>query len=401
MEKHIASIVIDAGNSETRVVTMLGRTKNGVRRRVKTVSNHYAAHNPMFNNSAGAPVTSENSSIFNANGSVDGEEVVGKYVCGVLADREYSGRLIRPSGVTPKFKALTTLLAMHQAFRIGYESVSEMMNISIADLNIAWRVAVLMPPEDVEVGAPEMAAIIRSIDSIDFEMPKISKKIEVVESGINILAEGLSGFLGVYFDGKGVRPGYDYLGPATTLVMDIGAGTTDLMVVAKGSPIESTKYTITTGGNNVAANLRSRLQRSNFGRVTVERAREAVITGFLQDGAANENVVSHVATAKAEVASTLVAELKNFFETTGFDGRSIGHLLVVGGGAKNADAEGIEPISNYLVEEMRAISPKLALVPMPIETLVTEDEEVVDKLVDTRLLNVNGAAYQMAATVSV
>lgn len=399
MEKHIASIVIDAGNSETRVVTILGRNKKGTRRRIKTISNHYSSYDPTFNNSAGAPVTQENSTIFNASGAVNKEIVEGKYVSGVLADREYSQRLLRPSGVTSKFEAVTTLLSLHQAFRAGYESVSEMTNISIAELDIAWRVAVLMPPEDVEMGAKDMAAIVRSVKTIDFEMPNISKDIEVVEGGINIMSEGLSGFLGVFLDGKGVRPGYEFLGTATTLVMDIGAGTTDLMVVAAGSPIESTKYTLSTGGNNVGALLARRLQRSGYGRVSIDRSRDAVITGLLQDGAESEDVVEHVADAKAEVASTLVGGLKDFFEMTGFDGRSISHLLVVGGGAKASESVGIEPISNYLVKEMRSISPKLKLVPMPVETAVDEENEVVDVPVDTRLLNVNGASFQIAASL--
>lgn len=399
MEKQIASLVIDAGNSETRVVTMLGRNKKGTRRRIKTISNHYAAFDQTFNNSAGSPVTTQNSTIFHATGVVDDEIIEGKYVSGVLADREYSQRLVRPSGVNQKFKALTTLLALHQAFKAGYESVSEMTNISISELDIIWRVAVLMPPEDVEMGAREMAGIIRSVNSIHFEMPNIQKDIEVIEGGINIMAEGLSGFLGVFLDGKGVRPGYEFLGQATTLVMDIGAGTTDLMVVSQGSPIESTKYTLPTGGNNVGALLSRRLQRSGFGRVTIDRARDAVISGLLQDGAQQEDVIEHVADAKSEVASTLVGGLKDFFEMTGFDGRSISHLLVVGGGAKVSEKSGIEPISNYLVKEMRSISPKLSLVDMPFESIVDEENEVVDVPVDTRLLNVNGAAYQIAASL--
>lgn len=401
MDKHTATLVIDAGNSETRVVTILGKNKNGVRRRLNVISNHYAAFDPTFNNSAGDPVTEFNSSIFHATGAVDGSEVDAKYVCGVLADREYSSRLLLPSGTVEKYKSLTTLLAIHQAFMSGYRAVSSMTSIPVEDLNLNWRVAVLMPPEDVEMGSREMASIIRSVKQIRFDMPSVVKDIEIVDRGITIMAEGLAGFLGVYFDKNGRRPEYEFLSTSTTLVMDIGAGTTDLMVVDNGSAIETTKYTIATGGNNVASELGHILKRSGYGRVSVGRSREAVISGYLQDGSKNIDVSKEVSTAKANVAAGLIGELKNFFESTGFEGRRIGYLMVLGGGAKKSENPSIEPISNYLVKEMKAISPNLDLVKMPVEADVDEQGDAINVEVNTRLLNVNGAAYQIALTTPV
>lgn len=377
-----AKLIVDMGNSETRILTIMGETQSGLPRRSFTnVSNRYAENNP--NLKIVDPINEDNSVIFSTD--------TGEYAGGLLVDREYANRAIRPTSLLKKYRNTSNVLVLHRAFLEGYRAIAAMYDVDLDEIDVTWEVTVLMPPADItEEGSKAMAEMIRSVTELNFSMPALHKEIVIPPGKISIVAEGMSAFIGVLFDrGGDIREGYEYLADSTTLVVDVGAGTTDFLVAKDGSAIESTKYTVNTGGNNVSTALRSRLNNVHDVSIDQAAAREAVVTGQIRRGSEILSVTEDLATVKQDVAYSLIDELQGFFESSNYPASNINYLLVVGGGSLSSDVEGIEPLSKYLVEKLEAFAPGVGLVEIP------------DKHKDAmnpRVLNIMGAGTQ--ATMS-
>lgn len=373
-----AKLIIDMGNSETRILTIFGKNRSGLpNQEFRSFSNLYAEHRRdlMINDT----INEDNSVIFNAMG--------GLYAGGLLVEREYSNRMLRPTALEKKYDLSMNDLVLSRAFLEGYRAVAAMRNVSIHDLDLSWEVTVLMPPADItSIGSKKMADKIRSIKEINFEMPDFQADIVIPEGGINVVAEGASAYISMVFDRSGnVREDYEHLLDSSVLVVDIGAGTTDFIVVKDGSVIESTKYTVNTGGNNVTTQLRQRLQRVRDIKVDLASAGKAVITGEIVQGASKVSVIDDVAYVKKEVSYNLIEELNSSFESSGYQASNINYLLVVGGGSLSSETEGIEPIAKYLVEKLVGYSPGVGLVEIP---------NGGEGRWNPRLLNIMGAGIQ-------
>lgn len=395
-----AKLIIDAGNSETRVTAMYGKTKKGVtRRRTTILSNRYAVIDPTAE--LPTDVDEFNSAIFTLSGEMNGNPVSGEYGSGLLVAREYSKAVIRPTAMKKKFSSITTFLTLNMAFMEGYRLIASMNGTTVDSVDVEWEVSVLLPPGDVGSstiagsGVQQMAQMVRSVKQINFSMPQITKDITVVEGGIRVVPEGFAAYMGVvYLPDHSIRPGYEGLLDENVMIIDIGAGTTDFTVIDRGTPVENTKYTINTGGNNVATAL-ARIYATENGGVNIgmPAASRAVVTGFVRDGAARVDVTDMISRAKSEVAATLIGGVAEFFEQNGYNPRSINQLLVVGGGAETSDIEGMRPISDFLVAEMKTYSPNVGIVDLPTET--RQDPETgtpIEATVSPRTLNIKGAA---------
>lgn len=388
-----AKLVVDLGNSETRVITMFGKNKKTglARRKANRMSNRYAEYDPHI--PIAEPVNADNSSKFRARGTVNGIDVDAEYVTGLLVDREYARNVIRPTATRKKYDNISTLLGLHVAFLEGYRAISAMQNVPIDQIDVDWQVTVLLPPGDTNIGAAKIAAILRSITEINFSMPEVHRKINIIEGGIRVIPEGFASYVSVvYVPGGGYREGYEYLTEDNVLIIDIGAGTTDFTVIESGKPIENTKHTENQGGNNIASTFRYNYMSDSGTTLSMARAQEAVVRGFVKDGARKVSVVEQLAQAKKTVASKLVNSLIEFFETTDYEPRSISYLLVVGGGAASSEVEGVRPIAEYLIDEMKRHSPNVGLVPLPEEVRPDGDGGASSVQVSPRNLNIKGAA---------
>ena len=370
-----ALLVVDLGNSETRVLTVFGKTQTGeLRYRLSSLDNRFG---PLEDDYViPEDYTAENTRVFTYD--------YGRYCIGSLCRREIMADM-RPTAIEKKYKSDVTKLSMIQAFLQGYIDVSNMMQVPVDRVNVEWDVVVLLPPADVAAGAPLIGKMVRSITNIDFSMPKVEKNIYVKD--VRVMPEGFCAYIGVIYDmRRKVRPEYSHLKKEGTIVFDIGAGTTDICVIEEGKIISATKYTVSLGGNNVHQKVKSMLNAS--GKTFPEgMVQEGVERGYLKSGNTTYPLTKEISKAKNETARGIVNSVRDFFESSQYPIEKIENMIVCGGGAIDAHIDGIHPLGEYLVQYMKRLTENITLVNLP--TIAGEDGEV--DVISPRVLNALGA----------
>lgn len=397
MVQGTATLVVDLGNSETRVRTYFGKTQKGKPRyRFRTLDNHYHklssdssnleerianAEREIIEVLKNDAYSAENSSVF---------MLANHYYCnGLLCRKEYRGS-VRPSAATyRKYEDIASKLAITNAFRVGYEMLSDIMNCEVSMIDVNWDVIILLPPEDMDLGVERISDMIMEIKEIDFVMPDIQRTIKINEGGIKVLPEGFCALIAVLFESKDkMRDEYSYLvqPDTTTLICDIGAGTTDLTITNGCNIVTSSRYTANIGGNNVSALLEQLLKKRSI-RTTSERLSNAVQTGQVKVGARTLDISEDLKRSKGEIAQKLLNEINGFLERVDLPIQSIDNILVCGGGAADSVLEGVDSLGDYIVRFVRELSPYINVVQLPI--VANEDGDYVK--MPSRLLNITGA----------
>lgn len=392
-----AKLVVDLGNSESRIGVMFGKdAKAGSpRAAVKVFSNMF---NDITRDTAEILMESgqynENTSrIFQSVGELDSNKLIcGGEVCAM----EMSAGATRPTSMEKKYDSQAVWYAIQNAFCQGMMMISEMQGCSVSDLSIEWSLCLLLPPGDIEAiagkdengknisGGKKLAMVARSIDRIKFIMPKISCPVNI--STVRILPEGHCSFIAVLFEHMDVfRPGYEHLAKSTTLVADIGAGTTDIVIIEDGKTLLNTRYTIHKGGNNVHSQVNDLLKNKGI-QLSDSAARKGTELGYVRDGAKRVDIRQEIARAKANVANLIVSQIIGYFESINYPPQSISHILVVGGGAEVSGDPQIKPMSEFIEHLMKRISPNTEVIPYPVE--VVDGKKVP---ISPRLLNIRGA----------
>ena len=386
MVQGTAKLVLDLGNSETRIKVYFGKTlKGNPRSRLVTSSNRYAEVPSNLLNSflSEGIYTDEDSRILEINGVT--------YCLGRVCDEELSHISERPSALEKKYKSFASKVAITNALCTGYNVVAEMSNTSIDSLDIDWEVIAMLPPADIAAGGEKLSELIHSITHIKFLMPELEK--DVVVKSVKVVPEGLCAFIGcVMKSSTTVREGYvDIIkNREETLICDIGAGTTDFLKVKGAQPIASSMFTVAFGGNNVHRIVQKDLADHYGIELPDSVVREGCETGFVMNGSQKVSIIVPIEKAKRMVSKKLVDAVQAFFESSMIPIATISHILVCGGGAEAPEnTEGIKPIADYIVEYIQVISDNIKLVEIPKEKN-SEGEEV--KL-SPRLLNIRGAGY--------
>lgn len=384
MVEGVATLVVDLGNSETRVETFYGRTQRGnLRKRITLLSNMFGRFkdNQSYSNiMANAEYSEENSRVFKLNDEI--------YCTGLMQETEFISSVLRPSGRVKKYDAIESKLAICNAFCQGYEDIAYWTQADLSSIDVMWNLTILLPADDMEFGAKKMAELARSISGLDFIMPKLNKEIAIKK--VTILPEGYSAFLGTVFEKSGViRNGYEkVVQPGIkTLIIDIGAGTSDLSIVDGSRLISSSKYSETIGGNNVSSKLSHILKQQGIPRVGISKIMEACETGILKMGVKTFDVHKELNAAKESVADELVNMIKEYQDYTGIQIGDISYILVCGGGSvSKEDDEQMVPIADYIISFLKQLSDGLELLKLPY---IEENDKLIK--VSPRLLNVIGA----------
>lgn len=378
-----AKIVVDLGNSETRVKTFCKNSKGVTASDLVVMDNCYA---PVSDDKVSLYLTentynSDNSSLFRLdNGSC--------YCNGLLRQMEMSEISLRPTALEKKYDALISRLTLINAFKQGYLSVAKILGARVRDLNIDWELFLLLPPGDLDAGASSIAEMARGIKSIDFIIPKIENKPVKIRS-INVFAEGLCAFFGVLYKSKGViRQEYKYLTrpSESTIIFDIGAGTSDILLAKRGQIVQNSRYSREIGGNNIHSRVRRELTKKGI-YLTDEAVREGVTTGYVWSGSRKIDITSYIEEAKDVVSYQLVDSVQEFFESSMINTRTIANVLVCGGGAEESDNPNIKSFSSYIFNYMRKIAPDIKVVEIPS----TVNSDGSSERISPRLLNIIGA----------
>ena len=151
---------------------------------------------------------------------------------------------------------------------------------------------------------------------------------------------------------------YKAYGNKCIMSVDIGASTSDFILMEKGSIVEKTGRTFSTGGITAMEKITTRIQQM-YSDIDEDDALNAAIEGRINTGGGKYTVVSDIVNdAKRQVASTLVHQMDSYLRNNGKSLRNIDLIVVSGGGSLpssyvNENNETVitsKPVSEFFVE---------------------------------------------------
>lgn len=391
-----ATLIVDLGNSSTKATVLFGKDSQTGKYRARSfeVPNQFALIDEGYEVSA--DYSDATSTILRVDTVLNDHKVVGDFCNGELQEKEKPLAVIKPSASSKKYDLDSTVLSYRLALLFGCKAIMNMQRVSdFGALDIEWTVVTLLPPGDIDKGRQPMIDLISSIDRVVSVYPQADIPIKIAK--VAVLPEGYCAYAGIVFDvGNVFRPDFKFLIDEQVLVLDIGAGTTDICVISNNTLVQNSKYTITQGGNNVYQLVCRKLMLQGL-MLDDGAIKKGVLTGTVKDGSKLISVVEHVNSAKQEVAQKIISEVQNFFELTDIKARSIGYVIICGGGSmSDSKAEDIRPLSESVMNNFRALSPNSSLVDLPTKMVVKELEDgdtvKVEEQISPRELNLLGAS---------
>lgn len=363
-----ADLVIDLGNSETRMTLIAGKKDTTI-----TLSNRFAVLPALYT----IPKEYKNgkTNIICVNSAY--------YANGALADREFLDELIRPTAVEKKTEQLVTELSLNLIFVKALTLLAEGRAVPISEINASFNVSILLPPLEHDVKLEEMVNILKGIKEVNAILPvELKNTIEI--SNVQVIPEGLAAFFGVNYeeiDGELVEVEENKkFSSGYVLIIDIGAGTTDILLIRDNELVLNSKNTFDKGGNTVESNLRLALKKQ-YG-FAPKNLTDVVKTCILPEGLTMHHVENLVTAAKDAYAKVLVTELRDYFEGMAISLKEIGGVLVVGGGSLQSVRDGV------------VVSPAMSEVLITyLQNLATNITVMEIKEKNPRLLNIEGLKY--------
>lgn len=380
-----ASLVVDLGNSETRVKTIFGRTpKTGKpRSRVTTFSNKFGELSDTRLLSV-QDYNAVNSKVLTVDGGI---------LCtGEMCDKEKGTASQRPSSSIKKYDSDISMYTMRLAFLQGYYDIADMAKQEVDSVDITWDVSVLLPPSDLELGAKEIRDKILNLKSINFLMPEFKKDIKV--NTVKVYPEGFCAFIGTVFENsKQIRKGYEDVLTSSTLVIDIGAGTTDMCIIKDVKLVDGSRYSEETGGNQVFQKINMELRKKYGKNFPEDSLREAAVKGYIKVGAREINIEKEIEVAKKDVATKLSSAIKNYLESSDFSIFDIENILICGGGADDCDGD-MRSLGDYLKDNLKVWMSYSNFLEIPYNEEPADEEgtgETRKVKISPRMLNIIGA----------
>lgn len=391
-----ATLVVDLGNSSTKGKVLFGKdSQTGkFRERGFDIPNVFAPIDEDY--VVSSDYDDATSTILRVDTTLNNRRIVGDFCNGDLQVKEKPLCTIKPSASSKKYDLDSTVLSYRLAFLFAYKAIMNMQRISdFSQMDITWTVVTLLPPGDLDTGKEALSEIVNSIDRLHAVFPAVDIPIKVTKTVV--LPEGYCAYAGVVYDvGHQFRPDYKFLTEETVLVIDIGAGTTDIVLIKDNKMVQNSKFTITQGGNNVHQSVKRKLRMRGLD-LDDSDIKHGLIKGEVKDGAKKISIVKEINEAKSDVAQKIVSEIQDFLDSTDTKARSIGYILVCGGGSmSDSDAPEIAPMSEKVITSFKLVAPNSELVTIPshLVTKEAEDGDVirVEEMISPRELNLLGAS---------
>ncbi len=370
--KVTAGLLVDFGNSESRVTVLANKKEKEM-----FFSNVFAKLPKNYG--IASSYQNDKSTVIELNGE--------NYVNGLLAEREFSKTPIRPTSLRQKNVQETTKLTLNLAMARAIMYLEEAYNTDASELEVTFNVSVVIPPLECKTSIEKMEAVIREIDHVHIMLPKHLKKTVTIKD-VRINPEGVTAFFGAFFNevedelveeekNLDFESGY-------VLVMDIGAGTTDLALMLDSLLVENSMETFRVGGNTVGSTIENliRLNYNNHTPTTKEMVK-IITTGYMPYGNRTINVIDLINSAKKDYARDMIEKLTKYLERLSIDIGSLKGLLVVGGGSLPIKTETGEVLSPAMAELILEFLNEL--------NSMTEAMYIGDK--NPRLLNMLGLKF--------
>lgn len=372
-----AGLLIDFGNSVTRVSLLASgkRFRFNMSNKFAELPGGYQVNNRY---------SSGNSTIFHCKGVF--------YANGQIVDREFSHTELRPSALKPKTDQLSTELTIHLAIIKSLNILSQANNTTVDNIDVTFNVSALLPPIDHEMHEERLVELFRSIEEVQCFIPWNFKAKVRIADDVNIQSEAVAAFFGACYTEEGGQENPDNQGKSAdngdvlvydngkhmnlvevennrkffegyVLVIDIGAGTTDIALFKDMELIESSKDTFNKGGNTVKSLMSAEI-RKQFGYMPEASMMEDIMrTGQLAEGSTYHDIREIVTKAKRQYSSATMEHLQQYLERMSVALPIVKGLLVAGGGSlATVNPEGEEvspPMAEVLVEQLKTLAPRL------------------------------------------
>lgn len=396
MEK--VTVILDLGNSETRVIVETGKFQGKFRdTHMFELDNRLSTPFRLLKiNMDDDKYTQNNSLVFEVKDTVlSGKEINQKVVTGLLAEYEHGMTFSSPDVSIPKYRNHHTLFNTIQALFRTLEYVKDITktNMSLEEIskNISFDLTVLLPPEQAEQSDNNLVSDLKNIKPVHFYLP--NTVIDFNISSVNIQQEGYTAFYGVFLDRRTKEP-RTALAKAIMkriLLIDVGEGTTDLMLIDHMKALETTKRTFNIGGSNVKSFARYIVSKETGNTYNSSNFIDAMMTGKLEVGNTIMDISDYVNEAKYNVAYKLVEEIKEYLLATQITPSSINYVLVVGGGTMESENKNIQPLGNFIAEHFKNLTPETDFIDVnTIDTTLTLYGK--DELFSARNVNILGAS---------
>jgi hypothetical protein len=393
-----ATLVIDLGNSSTKGALLYGKDTKTDETRIIPFE---------LSNKFGTVISNEKEfEAYMNEYANDGSSTVMRYnntyYCnGAIQEINFHANAVRPTASTKKYDSVCAIPSMMLAFIKATDIILKTENVkSTDDLDITWNIVALLPPGDLEAGKDVITEKAKSITRIDSAIPKMTFDVKIDK--VAVLPEGLCAYMAVVFNtGRKVRTEYKYLTEETVLVADIGAGTTDFILVRNNKLVQNSKYTVNKGGNQVSAQVRSALNSKRKISISKDKLESALSEGVIKNGATKEDIRDIISDVRAEMGAELQSKVLDYFEEINIDSSEIGYIILCGGGSID-DKSGVKSLGYYVSKSLKDIIPNAEVVELPVRTVQKLDNtgefSSVEEKMSPRELNILGACI-MAETM--
>lgn len=370
--KVTAGLTIDFGNSESRF---------------KVITNNKEQLFMFGNRYAKLPIGYQVPTAYNNNKSTVFVLNNEHYANGDLAEREFARTVKRPFSFQPKHSQDTTAYTLNLALGRALMYLGEVYSTDPSNLDVTFDISVIVPPLEHSNSIADMERLVRSVSMINMVVPMYIKNVIRI-GDVRVFPEGVSAFFGAFFkeqgDGLIEEPNNTEFESGYVLVMDIGAGTTDLALIQDSTLVENSMDTFKLGGNAVQSEILKSIKAEYKGHTPTQRESiDIITTGYMPLGVDRINVVNMIENAKNTYAHNMIEKLATYFEGLGIEMGSLKGLLVIGGGSLPIETKDGEILSTAMADLILAFLRNL--------NSRTKLMYIGDK--NPRLLNIDGLTY--------
>lgn len=362
-----AAILVDIGNSETRCYFVYDGKEY-----FHTYSNKYAKLSDGYK--IPEDYLNDRSTVFVVDNAV--------FANGDLEAREFSRIATKPIAQQFKTTQATTKYTMSMLFIKAYREISNITGVPVENLDIVFDIVAALPPSEHKSRSDDLKNLVRGITEVTSLAPvEFTKAINV--DRIYVVSEGAAAFTAAMYeedDGEIVESevNEDYL-KGYVLVLDIGAGTTDIILFKDADVIIESKESISMGGNMVVSKCKQLIKENYEYSPDDETMLKVLETGILEKGSSEIDVTDYLNAAKSYFGTQIYNKLIEYVDSHPIELREIKGLLVVGGGALPT------------VRDDKVVSVSMAEVLVRFITELTNTIKLVDiHNYSPRLLNIDG-----------
>lgn len=342
----MAGLIADLGNSETRAMVLVNNKVIEF-----TLSNKFAELQSKYKYPS--QYRNEKSNVFK-HGNMH-------FANGQIVEREFVGLELRPVAIEAKTEQQVTELSMTLVLMRAIIELGKLYDVPCSELDVTFDISVLLPPLEHEVNEDKLKNIIKSIQGVEALVPQqMSVGFKINE--VNVYPEGLSAFFGVLFREENnelveVAENLPYTS-GYTLVLDIGAGTTDVVLIKDSELVQNSKDTFKLGGNTVDSYVANECKKRYD--YAPQNVTEVVMTGDLVEGTKVHHVEEIVTDAKINYSKSMMSNLRGYLERLMLPVKELKGILIVGGGSV-ASYRGrtivSPPMSEVLMEYFTKLAP--------------------------------------------